>query len=225
MEVKEILMNSPLFRGLNEQDLEDFMQTSGASVSKLQKNEIIFDMQEKPEKMFVLLQGSIAICKDTLSGKRIVMTNIDEVGDIFGEVYLFLRKESYDFYTIALTSDTILLNIPKNIYIEHSDKPYYHCLVRNILEILSQKAYNLNQKLSIVTSGSLRQKISKLLLAAMDQNQTVDLGMRREQMADYLGVARPSLSRELANMQSDGLIDIKGQIVEVIDVETLELEI
>ena len=222
MELQKILKNSPLFRGLTDEELEDFMQTSGASVRKLKKNEIIFDMEEKPEKMFILLQGAIAICKDTLSGRRIVMTNIDECGDIFGEVYLFLRKESYDFYTIALTGDTAILNIPKNIYVESSGKDYYHCLVKNILEILSQKAYNLNQKLSIVTSGSLRQKISKLLLTAMDQDQRVELGMKREQMADYLGVARPSLSRELANMQNEDLIDIKGQIVEVLNVEALE---
>ena len=225
MELQKILKNSPLFRGLTDEELEDFMQTSGASVRKLKKNEIIFDMEEKPEKMFILLQGAIAICKDTLSGRRIVMTNIDECGDIFGEVYLFLRKESYDFYTIALTGDTAILNIPKNIYVESSGKDYYHCLVKNILEILSQKAYNLNQKLSIVTSGSLRQKISKLLLTAMDQDQRVELGMKREQMADYLGVARPSLSRELANMQNEDLIDIKGQIVEVLNVEALESEL
>lgn len=225
MELQKILKNSPLFRGLTDEELEDFMQTSGASVRKLKKNEIIFDMEEKPEKMFILLQGAIAICKDTLSGRRIVMTNIDECGDIFGEVYLFLRKESYDFYTIALTGDTAILNIPKNIYVESSGKDYYHCLVKNILEILSQKAYNLNQKLSIVTSGSLRQKISKLLLTAMDHDQRVELGMKREQMADYLGVARPSLSRELANMQNENLIDIKGQIVEVLNVEALESEL
>lgn len=225
MELQKILKNSPLFRGLTDEELEDFMQTSGASVRKLKKNEIIFDMEEKPEKMFILLQGAIAICKDTLSGRRIVMTNIDECGDIFGEVYLFLRKESYDFYTIALTGDTAILNIPKNIYVKSSGKDYYHCLVKNILEILSQKAYNLNQKLSIVTSGSLRQKISKLLLTAMDHDQRVELGMKREQMADYLGVARPSLSRELANMQNENLIDIKGQIVEVLNVEALESEL
>ena len=225
MELQKILKNSPLFRGLTDEELEDFMQTSGASVRKLKKNEIIFDMEEKPEKMFILLQGAIAICKDTLSGRRIVMTNIDECGDIFGEVYLFLRKESYDFYTIALTGDTAILNIPKNIYVESSGKDYYHCLVKNILEILSQKAYNLNQKLLIVTSGSLRQKISKLLLTAMDHDRRVELGMKREQMADYLGVARPSLSRELANMQNENLIDIKGQIVEVLNVEALESEL
>ena len=37
--------------------------------------------------------------------------------------------------------------------------------------------------------------------------------MNREQMADFLGVTRPSLSRELAAMRDEGLLDIRGKTI------------
>lgn len=35
--------------------------------------------------------------------------------------------------------------------------------------------------------------------------------MKREEMADFLGVARPSLSRELMQMQREGLLLVEGK--------------
>lgn len=219
-----ILKKSILFRGFSDQMIEDFVQTSGSAKAKYTKGEIIFDMGERPANLFVLLKGSIAICKDSISGKRMVMTTIDDVGDIFAEVFLFLSKEGYDFYTVALSPETIVLKVPRRAFGE-DPHPYRHKLIENMLSILSQKAYNLTQKLQILASGNLRQKLCKMMLEARDGNDRVQMGMTREQMADYLNVARPSLSRELANMQTEGLIEISGRVVKILDPERLELEL
>ena len=45
--------------------------------------------------------------------------------------------------------------------------------------------------------------------------------MNREQMADFLGVARPSLSRELAAMRDEGLLHMEGKKIRVSDVASL----
>ncbi|MDO5062962.1 MAG: Crp/Fnr family transcriptional regulator [Peptostreptococcaceae bacterium] len=220
----DILKKSILFRGLSDEMIQNFVESSGSLKVSYGKGEIIFDMGEKPAYMFVLLKGSIAICKDSLSGKRMVMTTIDDIGDIFAEVFLFLPKEGYDFYTVALSSDTTLLKIPRKVFSD-APHPYHQHLIGNMLAILSQKAYNLTQKLQVLASGNLRQKLCKMMLGAMDEKGYVQLGMTREQMADYLNVARPSLSRELANMQTEGLIEISGRFVKVLDAEGLELEL
>ncbi|MDO5096828.1 MAG: Crp/Fnr family transcriptional regulator [Peptostreptococcaceae bacterium] len=221
----KILEKSPLFKGLSLEEIERFVQHSGSHTATYTKNQIIFDMQQKPEYMYVLLKGAIAICKDSISGKRMVMTNIDDIGDIFAEVFLFLPKESYDYYTVAITNEITLLKIPKTAFSNDPQDYIQHRLVYNMLIILSQKAYNLTQKLQILASGNLRQKLSKMMLDAMDEEGNVLFSMTREQMADYLNVARPSLSRELANMQTEGLIEVKGRVVKVLDPEALEFDL
>lgn len=46
--------------------------------------------------------------------------------------------------------------------------------------------------------------------------------MNRERMADYLGVARPSLSRELSNMQNEGLIVIEKRQIRIKNLSALQ---
>ena len=47
--------------------------------------------------------------------------------------------------------------------------------------------------------------------------------MNREQLADFLGVARPSLSRELMRMQADGLIEVSKKRILIRDKKAVEL--
>ena len=81
---------------------------------------------------------------------------------------------------------------------------------------------NITRKLHIISTSSLRERIAIWLIDSMDEKGNVILKMNREQLADFLGVARPSLSRELMRMQKDGLIRVERKTIEVCDREALE---
>lgn len=69
---------------------------------------------------------------------------------------------------------------------------------------------------------SLRQKIAKFLIKNSEPDGKVALSMNREDLADFLNTARPSLSRELMNMQEDGLIRILKQNIHIEDFDELQ---
>ena len=46
--------------------------------------------------------------------------------------------------------------------------------------------------------------------------------MTKQKLSEYLGVPRPSLSRELINMKDLGLIDYTRDIIKILDKEALE---
>ena len=50
-----------------------------------------------------------------------------------------------------------------------------------------------------------------------DSQGIVKTDMGREEMANYFGVARPSLSRALMKMQEDGLIKVKKDIFYIVN--------
>ncbi len=50
----------------------------------------------------------------------------------------------------------------------------------------------------------------------------VKLAMNREELADYLGTTRPSLSRELMKMQQEQLIETDKYTIKIIDRNALE---
>ena len=48
------------------------------------------------------------------------------------------------------------------------------------------------------------------------------LSMNREELADFMNTARPSLSRELMKMQEDGIIKIEKRNIQIIDFDALQ---
>lgn len=216
-------LNSPLFDRMTGEEIQLCQECSGAKNRIFEKNSIIFSQLDKPAYIYVMIEGSVAVCKDSLSGRRSIITTIENAGDVFGEVYLFLNQPTYDYYTITLKRTTVL-EIPKEFFYQtcQNSCEYHSKLIRNMLGILAQKAFSLSQKVQLLSGGTLRQKIGRYLLEQYSGKETVLLTMNREEFAHFLNVARPSLSRELLKMQEDGLILLRGREIKILDFQALE---
>lgn len=217
------LQDSPLFAGMAEADIHSCLSCSRSEIASYEKDEFIFRQQDQPRKLMVLLEGAVAVCSDSASGRRNIVASFRTPGDLFGEVYVFLGRKTYDHYAQAVSPAKILL-IPREFLFHTCDNSCgsHEQLISNMLAILAQKAYHLNQKLQILSCATLRQKIAAVLLQNSDAAGQVTLPMGREALADFLNVARPSLSRELMRMQSDGLIQINRRTFFIPDRNALE---
>ena len=219
----EALAKSPLFAGMAEDDIESCLRCSRSEVADYEKEELVFRRSDAPEKLLVLLSGAVAVCDDSSTGKRSIVAAFDRPGELFGEVYLFLNKGSYDHYAEA-TAPSRVLRIPQD-FLTHTcgrNCGYHARLISNMLSILAQKAYFLNRRLQVVSCATLRQKIAALFLQNRAEGERVALSMNREELADFLNTARPSLSRELMRMRDDGLIKIDKKGISVPDPQKLQ---
>lgn len=217
------LNHCPLFADMTSTDIENCLMCSRSEVVSYGREEIIFHQQDVPKKLYVLLEGSVAVCSDSVSGKRSIVTSFNRPGEMFGEVFLFLSQTEYGHY--AQTAEPAkILEMPKEFLYHTCGKScgYHTKLISNMLTILAQKAYYLNQKLQIMSCATLRQKIAKILLKHSAPDGQVSLPMNREEMADFLNAARPSLSRELMKMQEDGLLRIDKRKIFLTNIEELQ---
>ncbi len=221
----EKIENNVIFKGLSREEIENCLKCSNAKIKVYDKNQIIFSQMDPPKALYVLISGSVVVCKDSPDGKRYIVTNIEEK-DIFGEVYVFLENVDYSYYVISNTESSVL-EIPKEFFFLTCEKTCkeHSTVIHNMLTILAQKAFFLNNKVQLLTSGSLRQKLAKYLLENCQNKKYVQFSMNREQFSAYLNVARPSLSRELIKMQEDGLIEVDRDMVKIIDYDTLSQSI
>ena len=155
--------------------------------------------------------------------RRTIVAAFTQPGELFGEVFLFLDKKEYENYAQAACPAKVL-QMPKQFLYHNCAKncDYHTKLISNILSILAQKAYYLNQKLQVVSGSTLRQKIARVLFQNSSADGTVTLGMNREELADFLNVARPSLSRELMKMQKEGLVRACGKEIAIADLNALQ---
>lgn len=205
-------MRFPLFAGLSERDLSEFLEDGSVQVVKYERGDVLFRAGDEPRFLFVLLSGAVHICRDAKDGRRMIGATMDKPGEAIGGVYLFLKKRAYDRYAEA-GGQAALLRVSREFFEDplSAARPYYAKLMMNLLRIVSEKAFMLNRKLQLLSSGGLRRKIAGFLLEREAAAGCPPVRMKREEMADFLGVARPSLSRELMQMQREGLVRTEGK--------------
>ena len=218
-----ILANSQLCSGLSEDEINQFLSDNLVKIVNYLKNERIFSETDIPQYFYILISGSVAIAHDTVNGNRLLMATVDEPGDMFGEIYTFIKIPTYDMYTEALEDSSILcidrrLFHPENI----SDNQCIPERMRmNLLSIFASKAYMMNRRLRILGCGSIREKIVRFIIQNQNGRDRIHL-MPRETMADYISTTRPSLSRELGAMSKAGIILIKKKELIILDQDALE---
>ncbi|MDO5755466.1 MAG: Crp/Fnr family transcriptional regulator [Tissierellia bacterium] len=208
----EILKKSKLFEDFTEVEIRDFIGKNRGKIYYLGKDEAVFQAGDEPKSLFVLMAGSVQVEKLEKSGKRHIINRFYEAGTVFGEVYLYLKNHTYD-YSCIVHEKAKILEIPRQ-GMEGMSKA--SCRIQNnMLKILANKAFYLNQKLLLHSSITLRQKIARYLLQIADERKYFKIPMTREEWADYIGTTRPSLSRELMEMQEEGFLEIEREDVKI----------
>jgi len=220
----DVLQTAPLFRGIGQEELNTMLGCLKPRMKRYKYREIVALYGSPLSGIGIVASGKVALTRETYSGNRI-MLGILGSGSIFGETAAFSNDRTWPVTVIA-NEDCQLLFLPpdkirgncSNICAAHS------ILILNILNILSNKALMLNKKIEHLSAKSVRGKISSYLLEENRQtNKTAFMiQMKRHELADYLGIPRPSLSREMAVMKKEGIIDYDGSWVKINDILTLE---
>ena len=212
---------NPLFKDIPAKELETYLTAVKAKTAVYQKDSFIFFEGDLPKALFVLKSGVVQIEKNDADGKRTIMNRFETPETVFGEVYAFLQSTPYD-YSCRIIADAEILSIPAHIFFDSTTLPAVQIkIIKNLLHVLAHKAYFLNQKLLIFSSFTLRKKIAVYLLQQAHGQPKITLTLNREAMAEYLAVPRPSLSRELMNMQKDKLLTISKDTITV-NIDKLE---
>lgn len=211
------MITSPLFKNINEKQIEHLLRCSNAIIKDYKKGEHIFEQGEAPKDMTVLVSGSIQVGKISYEGNLVVAGIFDEPGELFGEIYLYLENKEYDYFAQAITNSKVL-RIPKEFLFTtcQSQCNFHVQLYKNLLEIFASKAYQLNQKVQILSGSRLRSRIARVLL--MSQSNY----FKKEEFAQIVRVSRPSLSRELLAMQEEGLITMQGKKILILNKKEVE---
>ena len=76
----------------------------------------------------------------------------------------------------------------------------------------------------MLSLSSIRKKVSTYLLEHyyLKEKQSFKIPLKRNELAEYLHIQRPSLSRELANMKDEGIIDFKGNNFKILNLDELK---
>lgn len=222
----DLLLKNQLFSNISRDELNEMLQSMGAYVVTFKKNEMITRENEKLEGVGIILSGIVSVGKDTSSGDRLMMARLGQ-GDIFGEVAVYTG--ALWTATVQADQEASVLFLPAEKLLNPDNKfcegTYRFTL--NMLYIIARKARALNEKLELVALKGIRKKISLYLIKLYQKNNEMEfmVPLKRGEMAEYLQVSRPSLSRELTRLKDEGLLDFEGRSFKLIDLDGLSREL
>ena len=215
-----------LFKGLTSEELQNLITNVNYSIYDNCKNCVecstcILALEgDICNSLGIVIEGELEVQKHYASGKVVTLAKLNK-GKTFGEAIAFSETNIYPA-TIVASKGSIILYISKKDIISMCSS--YPKVLNNFMQLLSSKILLLNRKIKELSFETLREKISSYLLSQYEiqKNLNLTLPMSRKDLAQHLGVQRPSLSREFVNMKDNGLIDFNKNLVQIKDLEAIE---
>lgn len=222
----EQLSSCKLFDGISQDDIKSMLGCLNPRKVRYKKNENIAIEGEKIDRVGIVLEGEVVISKENAQGERNII-DLCKSGEMFGETASFSGKGVW-LSTVTAQDDTaVLFIVSGRIAIGCPNLCKCHRqLTMNMMKILSEKAILLDRKVGYLTIKTLRGKISAFLLEQYEQSRSRMLYMplNRNELADFLSVSRPSLSREMCRMRDEGIIEFQREAVKIKDLDALYKE-
>ena len=180
----------PIFSSLSQDDL-----THIASIirhKKYQKGETLFSEGNRPDALVIVNEGSVKAFKITSDGR---------------EQILYVFSEALEpVKTCSFTKESF-----------HELLHAYPEIAIKIIEELEERISRMESALQSMGVRSIDNRISALLLDFAEKYGTsvpdgtlIHLPLSREGMANYLGVARETVSRKLGLLENEGIIRSNG---------------
>ena len=221
--MKDIINNikyNALFSKVTESELEELLKHLNYSIEKYDKGTVIAQEDDNCSAIGLVLEGRVNIERIYPSGKGIVMKKLS-CGDVFGEALIFSKTTTYPV-TVMANSNCIVGYLNKEEIIKLFS--LNDIILENFLMLLSDKVIVLNNKIKSISLKNIKQKVADYILQEYKSQKQliVNLKMNKEEIANFIGIPRPSLSRELIKLRKEKIIDFDRNNITILDIEKLE---
>jgi CRP-like cAMP-binding protein len=178
----------------------------------------IASRSDECKSLMILIKGSVRGEMLDYSGKVL------KVEDIFAprpiaSAFLFGQNNRYPVDVIA-NSEITLLNLPKESVLRLFQTN--GLFLKNYLNAISNRAQFLSQRIWFLSFKTIKGKLAQYMLNLLKDNKNrIELPLSQKELAEFFGVARPSLARDLGDLEKEGIINVNRREIEIIDKKRL----
>ena len=203
--------NIDIFSTLSHEELLKIVNMTEHKSFK--ENDVLCREGEKSDKLFLIREGRVKICKITKEGKEQIVYVLSK-GDFFGENNLFTSDNISNFSAYAITDAKVCILKKENLE---------GILLKNpeiSLKIIQEMANRINSAENLAQTLATRDvevRLATVLIEFMnkygqknEEGIYIKLPLNREQMANYCGITRETVSRRLSKFDKMGIIKLKG---------------
>ena len=213
-----------LFSGISAENLMDLLGCLDAHIASYARGETVWLEGDKLRRFGVVLEGQVNVYRDDILGNRTLMTAVTPP-ELFGETIVCAGLPASPV-TVEADADTriLFLSFERAIRPCSSSCTFHNTLIRNMLGILAYKNLTLSEKIDHISKKTTRQKLASYLIgeATRQHSRVFTVPLDRQALADYLGVNRSALSRELSGICTEGALSCNRNHFEIRDPQRLE---
>ena len=211
---KEKLFQIPLFRDLPLNIKESLLDKLDFVIYAADKKEIVVTQGTPCNKLYVLLEGKLRT--DIIDGLgNEVMIEYIIAPRTFATPHLFNSNNTLPATFTALEDSVVLMATKDSTFKVISQDPQ---VLHNFLCIAGNCNICTVSRLKPLSRKTVRERFIVYLF----EHKKKEIMHTQSQLAEYLNVSRPALSKEINKIIKEGLITMEGKKIEILNKMALE---
>ena len=190
---------------------ENMSKCVNANKSVFLPGESILNYRGKRKIIGIILSGNADLKRIDIKGNETILERLSK-GNIFSEMFL---EESEDSTYLVATKKTEVLFIDYHYILKDCkvNCRYHNFVLNTIMDLIFKKTVNLNNKITILSRRSTKEKLLTYLKSEAQKNnsKSFTIPYSLQELADYLCVDRSAMMRELKNLQDEKKIKKDGR--------------
>lgn len=217
----EFIRRVPIFATLPEAEFKALEHVF--VVRTYRRNQIIFMEEETGKYMYIVLAGKLKVTKATAGGKENLLA-IHQTGDFFGEMALLDGKTAPA--TVSAMEDCRIVSIASHDF--HNLLMRNEKVVQQIIQVLCSRLRQAWGQLQKLTYGTAEARIGAGLMQLARRHGVQDargiiinLRITHQELAEMVGTARETVTRTLATLRNEGVIQIEHRRIVILNPRAL----
>lgn len=213
------LFQIPLFGNLPDNIRHSLLEKLDFVVYAADKKEIVVTQGTPCNKLYVLLEGKLRT--DIIDGLgNEVMIEYIVSPRTFATPHLFNSNNTLPATFTAVEDSVVLMATKESTFKVISQDPQ---VLHNFLCIVGNCDICTVSRLKPLSRKTVRERFIVYLYEHKKKDSlVVNIMHTQSQLAEYLNVTRPALSKEINKMSKEGLLTMEGKRIEILDSLSLE---
>ena len=186
------------------------------------KGELLFSAEDKATGLYYVQSGEIRVYKMDDQGHEVEVVRLGP-GDYLGEAIVFVSNV-FPVFAQAVNDSKVIFISKTSLFQNIEREPG---MANFFISLLARKCVILNKRIEVLGLTTVRQRLIQYLLSqcGSENKCVIELKIKKFELARILGTISETLSRNLKQLQEEGLIRVSKSRIQVVDRSKLQSEL
>lgn len=214
--LRRILANTSLFRMLDERQMGEI--AAATSPIRASSNTCVVSQGDAPKGVFLVVYGQVKLGFERKDGSEKTLAILGQ-NKCFGVSEMLLEREHLAF--VKTTADTMLLHTSREKVLEVAKNNFQ--FAQELMICVGRQLYTLVRDIESYSLQTAKQRLAGYLLRQSEYqgDACVELIASKTVVASRLSLTPETLSRLLHDLSAEGVVNVTGRRIRILDSEKL----